>query len=91
MGPHFENIQQAAVIDIDRRAPQPFAGVSHVLPLLARGLTGAQRLERHTPLGADQSLNELLHRHLEAEDRDRKVFHDRRVGGDVQRKARLSH
>src|SRR5712692_10431269 len=91
LGPRLEHGQRRRVVDEDRRLGEPTGGIGEARPVSRLEVAGAHFVRGHTPLGAEETLDELLLRHFKAQDEDPLLVPHARVLGDVHGKGALPH
>ena len=82
---------RARVVDVDRRLHQLVARGGEARPVVLREAARAQPLRLHLRLAAHQPLRHLGLRHLEREERDRRLVTDAEIRGGAERERGLPH
>src|SRR5438132_2074841 len=91
LGPRLEHGQGGRVVDVDGRLREPARGVGEARPVARVEVTRAHLVRIHAPLRAEETLDELLLGHLEAQDEDATLAPHARVLGDVHGEGGLAH
>ena len=91
LGPELQRRQGRGVIDVDRGLGRDPAGLHQLLIVLGAEHPFADELGIDAAVAAQEPLGQLLLAHFQREDRQRDLFDDPDVLGDIQRQARLAH
>src|SRR5215208_3999843 len=91
LGADIHDVGGGRVVDVDRGFTQPAEGTGDAVPFVVVDLPQAQAVRIDPSLHREDTLHELLGRHLQAEDADRFAVSDRGAVGHAKGQARLSH
>ena len=89
--PQFQEGNCRRVVDPDLGTAEAAGRPREAREVLVAELAGPEALKIHEALGCQETLDELLPRHLEGEDRHGHLTVDCRVGGNVEAERGLSH